>query len=186
MNDMNAKRRSGCPIAFGLDIFGDRWSLLVLRDLIFDGKSRFQDFLGSGERISTNILAARLEQLVRAGLIQKTPDTADKRRFAYAPTAKGLDLIPLLLEFVRWSGKHDPETEAAPEFLRLLEQDREGVIARVRSRFTAPGMVPPPLFERPKRATPAPGAGGRRAYGRNRSRSSGAGTRQASKRPNQR
>jgi len=146
---MNGKRRSGCPIAFGLDIFGDRWSLLVLRDLIFEGKSRFQDFLGSDEHISTNILAARLEQLACAGLIEKVADPLDGRRFSYAPTPKGLDLIPLLLEFVRWSGKHDAHTEAPPEFVAALERDRDGIAAMVRGRFTTPGVVPGPMFSRP-------------------------------------
>jgi DNA-binding HxlR family transcriptional regulator len=156
MASMNGKRRSGCPIAFGLDVFGDRWSLLVLRDMIFEGKSRFQDFLGSDERISTNILASRLEQLACAGLIEKVADPDDGRRFAYAPTSKGLDLIPLLLEFVQWSGKHDAWTEAPPEFVQLLEQDRDGVIAMVRGRFTQPGMVPPAMFQRPARPKAKP------------------------------
>ena len=156
MVNMKEKRRSGCPIAFGLDIFGDRWSLLVLRDMIFEGKSRFADFLGSDERISTNILAARREQLACAGMIEKVADPDDGRRFAYAPTSKGLDLIPLLLEFVRWSGKHDAHTEAPPEFVQLLERDRDGVIAMVRGRFTRPGMVPPPLFQRPAKPVPKP------------------------------
>jgi DNA-binding HxlR family transcriptional regulator len=134
---MRGERRSSCPIAFGLDVFGDRWSLLVLRDVIFEGKSRFLEFVGSGERIATNVLADRLERLVEAGLLEKRPDGSDARRYVYAPTAKGLDLVPTMLEIVRWSARHDPRTGAPPEFLDELERDREGTIRRVRARFSS-------------------------------------------------
>ena len=132
-------RRSCCPIAFGLDLFGDRWSLLVLRDVIFEGKSRFREFAESDEGIATNVLADRLERLVAAGLLAKRPDDRDARGWVYAPTRKGLDLVPTMLEIVRWSARYDPKTGAPPEFLRALERDREGTIRRVRARFEAPG-----------------------------------------------
>lgn len=141
---MSDKRRSSCPIAFGLDLFGDRWSLLVLRDLIFEGKTRFQEFVDSGERIATNVLAERLERLVEAGLVAKVDDGADRRRFTYAPTKKGLDLIPTMLEIVRWSAMHDPQTGAPPAFVRELERDREGVIRRVRARLQSAAAPPEP------------------------------------------
>lgn len=128
-------RRSRCPIAFALDVFGDRWSLLVLRDVIFEGKTRFAEFAGAGERIATNVLADRLERLTDAGLLEKRPDGDDARRFVYAPTAKGLDLVPTMLELVRWSARHDPRTGAPRELLEALERDREGLIRRVRARF---------------------------------------------------
>ena len=132
---MRGERRSTCPIAFGLDAFGDRWSLLVLRDVIFEGKARFLEFAGSDERIATNVLADRLERLVDAGLLEKRPDGGDARRYVYAPTTKGLDLVPTMLEIVRWSARYDRRTGAPPEFLEELERDREGTIRRVRARF---------------------------------------------------
>jgi DNA-binding HxlR family transcriptional regulator len=131
----NRGRRSGCPIAFGLDVFGDRWSLLILRDVLFQGKTRFQEFLESEEQIASNILAARLDQLVASGLLVKNPDVDDRRSFTYQPTSKGLDLVPVMLEIVRWSAKHDPETAAPPGFVREVKRDREGVERMVRSRF---------------------------------------------------
>jgi DNA-binding HxlR family transcriptional regulator len=129
------ERRSGCPIAFALDVLGDRWSLLVLRDVIFERKTRFREFAESAEGIASNVLAERLERLVQVGLLAKQPDGEDGRRFVYSPTEKGLDLVPTMLEIVRWSAAHDSQTAAPPEFLRELEQDREGLIRRVRARF---------------------------------------------------
>lgn len=139
---MADKRRSSCPIAFGLDLFGDRWSLLVLRDLIFEGKTRFQELLHSDERIATNVLADRLGRLVEAGVITRVPDPADHRRQAYAPTEKGLALIPTMLEIVRWSARYDPRTGAPAAFVRELERDREALIARIRARFAAADARP--------------------------------------------
>ncbi len=145
---MPRKRRSNCPIAFGLDLFGDRWSLLVLRDVIFEGKTRFQEFLHSDEGIASNILAARLDQLVKAGLVEKRSDPDDRRRFVYFPTRKGLDLVPTMLEIVRWSAEHDPATGAPAELMRALERDREAVVRQVRARFEAPGGRGPPRGDR--------------------------------------
>ncbi len=145
---MTAKRRSSCPIAFGLDLFGDRWSLLVLRDLVFGGKTRFQELADSAERVATNVLTDRLARLVEAGLIAKVADPADRRRFSYVPTKKGLDLVPTMLEIVRWSARHDPRTGAPADFVRELDRDREGVIGRVRSRFEPPAAPPRPTRRR--------------------------------------
>lgn len=150
---MTGRRRSSCPIAFGLDLFGDRWTLLVLRDLIFEGKTRFRELVDSGERIATNVLAERLDRLVEAGVVVKVADGADRRRFAYAPTKKGLDLVPTMLEIVRWSAAHDPRTGAPPEFVKELERDREGAIRRVRARFeSAAPTRPPPSHRRTRRS----------------------------------
>lgn len=151
---MADRRRSSCPIAFALDLFGDRWSLLVLRDLVFEGKKSFQELLESDERIATNVLADRLVRLVEAGVIAKVPDPADRRRHAYAPTAKGLDLLPTMLEIVRWSARYDPRTGAPAAVVRELERDREALIARIRARFAATeaGSVRP----RARAARPGP------------------------------
>lgn len=127
--------RSHCPIAFALDIFGDKWSLLILRDLIFKGKSNYQDFADSEEGISTNILADRLERLKKEGLIRSSPDNENARKITYSPTAKALDLIPMILEIIEWSAKYDSKTAAPKEFLQMLKKDRKALVKRIRARF---------------------------------------------------
>ena len=124
--------RSHCPISYLLDIFGDSWSLLVMRDLIFNGKRRYQELLESEEGIATNILADRLSRLEQQGIITKRRDPGNKRQYLYAPTPKGLDLIPLMLDMIQWSARHDSATEAPREFMRRLKADREGLIAEIR------------------------------------------------------
>lgn len=132
---MKRRNRSHCPISFALDNFGDTWTLLVLRDLIFKGKSRYQEFLTSEEGISTNILADRLARLEEHGIISKMDDPANARQIIYSPTPKGLDLVPVMLEIVRWSGKHDPKTAAPKEFLERLKRDPQRLAAEIRSQF---------------------------------------------------
>ena len=127
--------RSHCPIAYALDLFGDKWSLLVLRDVLFMGKRRYNEFLASEEGISTNILAERLERLEAEGLVTKSRDGNNRRQSVYTPTRKGLDLLPVLLELIRWSAKHDPKTAAPPTFLRRLRMDREGLIRETTDKF---------------------------------------------------
>jgi DNA-binding HxlR family transcriptional regulator len=103
--------RSGCPVSRALEAIGDRWSLLILRDVILWDKRRYQEFLESEEGISTNILADRLARLERQGLISKSNDPDDRRQFVYTPTEKGLDLLPVVFEMARWSLKYDPSAK---------------------------------------------------------------------------
>ncbi len=132
---MGSKRRSNCPISFALDTFGDKWSLLVLRDIFFKGEKHYNEFLDGEEGISTNILAARLKQLERAGIIRKTSNKKNRKRHLYSPTDKGMDLIPLVLEMIHWSAKHDLKTGAPPEFVRRLQKDRKGLIREIRRQL---------------------------------------------------
>lgn len=132
---MKNHRRSDCPISFALDLFGDKWSLLILRDLIFKDKSYYQDFADSEEGISTNILAERLERLKRESLIESKPDESNARKIVYSPTDKALDLIPLILEIIDWSAKHDPRTGAPKEFLKMLKKDRIKLARQIRMKF---------------------------------------------------
>ncbi|AFY60895.1 putative transcriptional regulator [Synechococcus sp. PCC 6312] len=104
-------RRSSCPIACSLDLIGDRWTLLVIRDMMFFGKHRFEEFLESPEGISTNILANRLKQLEELGLIKKEPYSNHARRMNYALTERGESLRPVLRAMVVWGLKQIPETE---------------------------------------------------------------------------
>jgi len=122
-------------VTFALDRLGDKWSLLVVRDLMFRGRNTYGDFLDSGEGIATNILADRLKCLEVEGIIEKTRDPDNRRRFLYKLTDKGYDLTPVLLEMMRWSVKHDSDTGTPAAFKRRLENDMEGLIRDVRKGF---------------------------------------------------
>ena len=103
-----------CPINYAMDMFGDRWSLLLIRDMLVRGKRRYSEFLHSEEGISTNILASRLKQMQERGLLDKFPDPNDRKASIYLLTEKGLALAPVLLEVIRWGIAHD-EYSAVPE-----------------------------------------------------------------------
>ncbi|HLA96145.1 MAG TPA: helix-turn-helix domain-containing protein [Pyrinomonadaceae bacterium] len=105
MSNMTSNLRSNCPVNFGLENFGDKWSLLIIRDIAFWGKKTYGEFLRSDEGIATNILAARLTQLEENGIVKKQPHPSDKRRDVYSLTEKGLELIPIMVEIIAWSGK---------------------------------------------------------------------------------
>jgi DNA-binding HxlR family transcriptional regulator len=107
---MNQDRRSSCPIACSLDLIGDRWTLLVIRDMMFFGKQRFEEFLESPEGISTNILANRLKTLEEMGLVEKQPYSNHSRRMNYYLTEKGKSLRPVLKVVTAWGLKHIPKT----------------------------------------------------------------------------
>src|SRR5262245_31961166 len=123
---------SGCPIDFSLDVFGDRWTLLVVRDLVFLGKRHFHEFIGSPEGIASNILAARLKKLEARGLISRQVDPDNRKQVVYELTDKGADLIPVLLEIVRWGAAHDPQTAAPKAFVARIARNRNAVVREVR------------------------------------------------------
>jgi len=136
------KLRSDCPVNFGLEAFGDKWSLLIVRDIVFWGKKTYGDFLRSDEGIATNILASRLAQLEKEGLLKKTPFAGDKRKDIYSLTEKGMELIPLLVEIVAWSGKQIDWQKIAgggsPEQIRQVKRlakmrDRSPVVQEIRN-----------------------------------------------------
>ena len=118
------KLRSHCPVNYGLEDFGDRWALLILRDIVFRGKRTYGQFLSSEEGFATNILATRLEHLIDAGILQREKDPTDGRKDIYSLTDKGLDLIPLLFEMVLWSAKYDSRSEAK-RIVRLVDLIRK-------------------------------------------------------------
>ena len=118
-------RRSGCPIGYALDIFGDRWTLLVLRDLLLAGKTSFRDLLHSDEGIASNILSDRLKVLENHGIIAKHSDQKDRRKFLYEVTEKGQSLLPVLLEIAAWGASHDPDTGAPPDFAPTYYESRD-------------------------------------------------------------
>lgn len=130
-------RRSDCPISCALDFVGDKWTLVVLRDLIFAKKRYYQEFLASPEGIASNILATRLKLLEREAMVTRRGDPDHGRRVVYAPTAKALDLLPLLVELMRWGAKHSPKSAAPARFTRRLAEDRDGFIAEIRAQHAA-------------------------------------------------
>jgi DNA-binding HxlR family transcriptional regulator len=100
--------RSGCPINLGLELFGDKWSLLIIRDLMFAGKRHYREFLGSDEGISSNILADRLAMLMEAGILMRAEDPDHKLKAIYSLTEKGIELLPVIAQISRWSRKYLP------------------------------------------------------------------------------
>ncbi len=102
-------RRSGCPISYTLDIFGDKWTMLIIRDLLLFGKDSFSEFLCSDEKIATNILTDRLSVLVQEGFVTKHTSPTNKSKFLYRPTEKAIEMIPILCEITLWAEKYNPD-----------------------------------------------------------------------------
>ncbi|GAA2629634.1 helix-turn-helix domain-containing protein [Actinomadura fulvescens] len=108
---MRKDMRSGCPINLSLEIFGDRWTLLVLRDVIFTGARHFRELLAGPERISSNILADRLAVLVDHGLLTKADDPSHKQKVVYSLTEQAIELVPIFAQLSAWGVRHLPATE---------------------------------------------------------------------------
>jgi DNA-binding HxlR family transcriptional regulator len=123
--------RSDCPISTALDIFGDKWSLLIIRDMMFKGKNTYGDFLKGGESIATNILADRLALLECAGIISKTEHPDSKAKVLYRLTPKGIDLAPTLVEIIAWSEKHHNVHPQAVAFAKEIKKDKAAVLAGI-------------------------------------------------------
>ncbi|MFZ2206446.1 MAG: helix-turn-helix domain-containing protein [Microgenomates group bacterium] len=121
---MKQKKRSNCPVNYALETFGDTWSLLIIRDIVFWGKKTFTDFAASKEGIATNILATRLAYLVDKEVLEKKENVKDKRKSIYTLTEKGLGLIPMMLEMSAWASIHDPDTIAPKKFIEYIFENR--------------------------------------------------------------
>lgn len=119
--------KSGCPIDYAATMFGDRWTMLVLRDLA-KGKRYFTEFAASDEGVAPNILASRLKQLEKFGILTRRVDPENRRQVIYELTEKGLDLTPIMIELTVWSAKHDPHTTVGKDFVELAKQNREHLI----------------------------------------------------------
>jgi DNA-binding HxlR family transcriptional regulator len=136
-----AKRRSGCPVSISLEKFGDRWSLLIVRDLMVRGLRTFREFQESGEGIATNVLADRLHKLEAAGIITAEPEETDGRKINYRLTKKGIDLAPVLLEIFVWAARHE-DTGASCGIIAEMEKHRDQVIAEARRRWRERDLTP--------------------------------------------
>jgi DNA-binding HxlR family transcriptional regulator len=141
LHKVKQSRRSGCPVSISLETLGDRWSLLIIRDLMVRGYTTFKQFEESDERIATNILSDRLRRLHRNGIIAAERDENDRRRTSYRLTEKGIDLAPLLLELLIWGAQHE-ETMAPAALIAQIAQDREGVVAEARRRWRERDSTP--------------------------------------------
>jgi len=134
-------RRSGCPVSISLELLGDRWSLLIVRDLMVRGYRRFKEFEESGEGIASNILADRLRLLERGGIIASQTDQNDRRKLNYRLTAKGIDLAPVILEMLIWAARHEP-SGAPCGLIAGMEKNREQVLEEVRRRWREHDLTP--------------------------------------------
>jgi DNA-binding HxlR family transcriptional regulator len=128
------KHRSGCPVSRSLEIVGDRWSLLIIRDMMIRGVRNFKEFQQSGEGIASNILADRLRRLKEAGVISSESGETDGRKVNYRLTEKGIDLAPALLELLIWGAHHD-DTGPPPAVIKTMMAQREAILAEVRRRW---------------------------------------------------
>jgi DNA-binding HxlR family transcriptional regulator len=131
---MRHDHRSTCPISTGLEVVGDRWSLLVIRDLMFAGKRHFRQLLQSEEGISSNVLSQRLAALLEQGLIRRDEDPSHAQKGIYSLTERGLDLLPVLIALSAWTQKHHPETRlpGAAELVQLGPRGLQRLQAQLR------------------------------------------------------
>jgi len=138
----NPARRSGCPLNASVEMLGDRWSLLIIRDMMLRGASNYKEFMDCYEGIATNILADRLHQLVKYGIIRAEPDPEDGRKISYRLTKKGIDLAPVLTEMVLWAAAH--EDTGNQELVRQMKEDKQKFLAAIRQRWLNDGLIGDP------------------------------------------
>ncbi len=129
-NKKKFKRRSDCPISFSLDILGDKWTLMILRDIMFYDRFRFSDFMPR-EHIATNILADRLGRLESVGIIEKQRDSNLRNQYIYSVTPKGEALLPQLIEMTLWGLEYDPRSLASKEFIERVRNDKQKVVREI-------------------------------------------------------
>lgn len=141
-------------MSISLEMLGDRWSLLIIRDLMVRGYKTFKEFEQAGEGIATNILADRLQKLEASGIVSSEDQESDGRRKNYRLTEKGIDLAPVLLDLLVWGARHE-ETEAPCGVITEMERNREAVLAETRRRWHARDSTPllPRFDEVPPHAT---------------------------------
>lgn len=131
------KMRTHCPINFTVEHFGDKWSYLIIRDLMFKGKRHYNEFLESEEKISTSVLGDRLRMLEESGIISKQEDDVKKSRIKYSLTKKGIELLPILVEMIIWAGTFDNQTAVEKDFLTRATQNKAALIAQIKEKILA-------------------------------------------------
>jgi DNA-binding HxlR family transcriptional regulator len=148
-SDPPPKRRSGCPLNASIEMLGDRWSLLIIRDMMLRGSRTFKEFLNSYERPATNILTDRLRRLESYGIIATRPHSSDGRKQIYLLTPKGLDLAPVLTEMVLWAAAHERTENQA--LVSEMRKDKQAFLAAIRQRCTPYVAAPTPPHHAAKR-----------------------------------
>lgn len=128
------EKRSDCPISYSLDILGDKWTMLVLRDIALADKHFFKDFLDAGEGMATNVLSDRLKMLDEYGIIKSEQYHQNKTMKYYSLTEKGAELIPILVELWVWGARHDPETSVSKENLDKRLSKKDQIIASYKAK----------------------------------------------------
>jgi DNA-binding HxlR family transcriptional regulator len=123
-----------CPISFAMNMLGDRWSLLIIRDMMLFGRRRYSEFLASSEGISTNILAARLKQMQQLDLVEKFSDPSNRKASVYLLTDKGLRLFPVLLEVIRWGQQHDERSMITDAMAQALRDGGQPLARQIQER----------------------------------------------------
>ena len=131
------KKRSECPLSCSLDVFGDKWSLLIIRDLLFRNKRTYNDFLKSEEGIATNILASRLKGLEENGIIEKSVHPDSKAKILYKLTTKGIDLLPIIIEVYIWSDKYMTIPANIKATIKEAKKDKDKFIKQVTKELKA-------------------------------------------------
>ena len=130
-------RRSACAISMALENIGDKWSLLILRDLMFTDKRSYGELQASDEKIATNVLAARLLSLEASGMIRKAADPVNGRRSLYFLTEKGIDLLPVIIELRQWSEKHNDDAAGCARALKVTDKNRKEVLTAYKKKLKA-------------------------------------------------
>lgn len=129
----NISKRSDCPISYSLDILGDKWIMLVLRDIALNDKHFYKDFLNAGEGIATNVLSDRLKILESNGIIKSKPYEVKKSMKYYFLSEKGIDLIPALIELWTWAAKHDPDSVIEEKELKFKIDSKQEILDQYRN-----------------------------------------------------
>jgi len=134
MKVKNENRRSECPINAVVEILGDQWSMLILRDMLLQGRARYSDFHASDEGVATNILSTRLNHLAQYGLIEKNRDPTDGRASIYVATDRGIDMIPMLMAAIAWSDDHAPNTISYTDLMSSYRADPQATLDQLAER----------------------------------------------------
>lgn len=132
---------SKCPINYTLEIIGNRWAFLILRDIVYYGKHTYNEFLASDEHVTTSMLADRLAKMEHDGIVQKTRSQVDRRKEVYSLTDKGLAMIPVLVELSSWGEQYDTDTNIDGKLAHYLEKDRTTVLQLIRQTVKTGGSV---------------------------------------------
>jgi DNA-binding HxlR family transcriptional regulator len=142
--------RSGCPINLTLEVLGDRWSLIVIRDIIFGNRRHFRELLGQSEEgIASNILAARLKRLMAEGILTRRDDPSHKQKAVYSLTAKGIDLLPLLVQVGAWGRRHLPTTPELAIRQQIMEEGGSALVEDFMAELRHLHLGAPPPGHRP-------------------------------------